>query len=60
MPVSTSARLQPGLSSPHEDVVISGVAGYFPESENVYQLRNNLFNKVHMVTVDDRRWKFGQ
>jgi fatty acid synthase len=60
MPVSNNARLLPGLSSPHEDVVISGLAGYFPESENVYQLRDNLFNKVNMVTVDERRWKFGQ
>jgi acyl transferase domain-containing protein len=60
MPVSNNARLQPTLSSPDEDVVISGLAGYFPECENVYQLRDNLFNKVDMVTVDNRRWKFGQ
>jgi hypothetical protein len=26
----------------------------------VYQLRDNLFNEVDMVTEDDRRWKFGQ
>jgi fatty acid synthase len=55
MPVSTNAKMQPS-----EEVVISGLAGCFPESENVYQLRDNLFNKVDMVTEDDRRWKFGQ
>jgi fatty acid synthase len=60
MPSSTNARLQPKLSSPSEDVVISGLAGYYPECENVYQLRDNLFNKVDMVTVDNRRWNFGQ
>jgi hypothetical protein len=42
-----------------EEIVISGVAGYFPESENVYDLRDNLMNKVDMVTDDDRRWKMG-
>ncbi|XP_021929707.1 fatty acid synthase-like [Zootermopsis nevadensis] len=45
-------------SSPGEEVVISGLAGCFPESQNVYQLRDNLFNKVDMVTEDDQRWKF--
>ena len=60
MSVSQSERMQSELSSTHENVVISGLAGYFPECENVYQLRDNLFNKINMVTVDDRRWKFGQ
>jgi hypothetical protein len=60
MPLSNNARLQPRLSSPYEDVVISGLAGYFPECENVYQLRDNLFNKVYMVTEGNQRWKFGQ
>jgi fatty acid synthase len=60
MPLSTNARQQPKLSPPNEDVVISGLAGYFPECENVYQLRDNLFNKVDMVTADNRRWNFGQ
>ncbi|KAJ8668388.1 hypothetical protein QAD02_010051 [Eretmocerus hayati] len=40
-----------------DDVVISGMAGRFPESENVEQLRQNLSNKVHMITEDDSRWK---
>ncbi|KDR18643.1 hypothetical protein L798_06624, partial [Zootermopsis nevadensis] len=42
---------------PGEEVVISGVAGYFPDSGNVYHLQDNLMNKVDMVTDDDRRWK---
>lgn len=44
---------------PGEEVVISGVAGYFPDSGNVYHLQENLMNKVDMVTDDDRRWKLG-
>lgn len=33
----------------------SGVAGYFPRSDNVYEFRDNLFNKVDMVT-ETTRW----
>jgi len=55
MPVSTDARLPTG-----DDIVITGNAGCFPESENVYQFQDNLFNKVDMVTEDDRRWKLGE
>ena len=55
MPVSTNACLPTG-----DDIVITGIAGCFPESENVYQFQDNLFNKVDMVTEDDRRWKLGE
>jgi fatty acid synthase len=46
-------------SAPHEEVVITGISGYFPESENVYQLQDNLFNKVNMVAKDNESWKYG-
>ena len=55
MPVPTDTRLITG-----DDIVITGIAGSFPESENVYQFQYNLFNKVDMVTEDDRRWKLGE
>ncbi|XP_067015650.2 fatty acid synthase [Anabrus simplex] len=42
---------------PGEEVVISGMAGYFPECDNMYELRDKLFNHVDMITGDDRRWK---
>ncbi|KAG5316385.1 FAS synthase, partial [Acromyrmex insinuator] len=42
---------------PGEEIVISGIAGRFPESKNVEEFKNNLLNKVDMVTDDDRRWK---
>lgn len=34
-----------------------GMAGRFPESDDVYHYRYNLFNKVDMVTCDNRRWE---
>ena len=55
MPVSADTCLPTG-----DDIVITGIAGCFPESENVYQFQDNLFNKVDMVTEDDRRWKLGE
>lgn len=41
------------------EVVISGVGGKFPMSENIEELKNNLNNKVNMVTDDDSRWNKG-
>jgi fatty acid synthase len=55
MPVSTDTSLPTG-----DDIVITGIAGCYPESENVYHFRDNLFNKVDMVTEDHRRWKLGE
>jgi len=42
-----------------EDIVISGIAGRFPSSDNMNQLRENLFNKVDLVRADHGRWKIG-
>ncbi|XP_077184140.1 fatty acid synthase [Paroedura picta] len=42
-----------------EDVVIAGIAGKLPESENLLEFWENLINGVDMVTEDDRRWKPG-
>ncbi|XP_076294049.1 fatty acid synthase-like isoform X1 [Lasioglossum baleicum] len=44
-------------SAPGEEVVITGIAGRFPESENVQQLKDNLMNKVDMVTDNYDRWQ---
>jgi fatty acid synthase len=43
-----------------EEVVISGIGGRFPESDTVDEFAQNLYNKVDMITVDDRRWPTGQ
>ncbi|NXJ82917.1 FAS synthase, partial [Trogon melanurus] len=42
-----------------EDVVITGIAGRLPESDNLQEFWENLLNGVDMVTEDDRRWKPG-
>lgn len=39
-----------------DEVVISGIGGMFPESNNVDELKNLLFNKTNGITVDSRRW----
>ncbi|CAH0395941.1 unnamed protein product [Bemisia tabaci] len=39
------------------EVVISGAAGAFPECNNILELEDALFKKVHLVTNDDRKWK---
>ena len=44
----------------NEEIVISGIAGRFPDSDNVKYFQENLFNKVDLVSDDDRRWKFGR
>ncbi|XP_011702919.1 PREDICTED: fatty acid synthase-like, partial [Wasmannia auropunctata] len=40
-----------------EQIVISGIAGRFPDSDNVNKLRENLFNKLYLVRADHERWK---
>ncbi|NXR31789.1 FAS synthase, partial [Zosterops hypoxanthus] len=42
-----------------EDVVIAGISGRLPESDNLQEFWDNLLNGVDMVTEDDRRWKPG-
>ncbi|XP_042639485.1 fatty acid synthase [Orycteropus afer afer] len=42
-----------------EEVVIAGMSGKLPESENLQEFWDNLLNGVDMVTDDDRRWKAG-
>ncbi|KAM8947762.1 fatty acid synthase isoform 2-T2 [Pelodytes ibericus] len=42
-----------------EDIVIAGIAGRLPESDNLHEFWENLIGGVDMVTEDDRRWKQG-
>ncbi|KAI4485852.1 hypothetical protein M0804_006341 [Polistes exclamans] len=41
---------------PGEEVVVSGISGRFPESENVEILKENIFNRKDCITDDERRW----
>ncbi|CAG2169230.1 unnamed protein product [Oppiella nova] len=38
------------------DIVISGISGRFPLSDNTDELAKNLYDKVDMITGDDTRW----
>lgn len=42
-----------------EDVVISGVSCRLPESDNMKEFADHLFNGDDMVTEDSRRWEPG-
>lgn len=44
---------------PEEEVVISGIAGRYPESDNIEELHENLMSKKDLITDDGRRWKIG-
>nr|XP_050846967.1 fatty acid synthase-like [Vespula vulgaris] len=44
---------------PGEEVVISGLAGRFPESQNMKELKNNIFNCKDCITENERHWKLG-
>lgn len=47
------------VPEPGEEIVISGMAGRFPDSDNMEKLKDNLLNKVDLVSDDARRWKLG-
>lgn len=40
-----------------EDIVVSGISGRFPKSNNMREFANNLYNKVDMVDNSESRWK---
>lgn len=42
-----------------DEIVISGIAGRFPDSNNMNHLQENLFNKVNLLRTDHCRWKMG-
>lgn len=53
-------KLSPKTWPIGEDIVISGIGGRFPESDNIDELSANLMAGVDMVTRDDRRWPVGK
>ncbi|XP_029659420.1 fatty acid synthase-like isoform X2 [Formica exsecta] len=43
-----------------KEIVISGIAGRFPDSNNMNQLQENLLNKVNLLRADHCRWKIAR
>jgi fatty acid synthase len=44
-------------SSVDDEIVISGIAGRFPNSRNLREFSHNLYNKVDMTDEAESRWK---
>lgn len=42
-----------------DDIVVSGMGGRFPESDTTDEFAHNLYNKIDMITADNRRWPTG-
>ncbi|KAH8255859.1 hypothetical protein KR032_009533 [Drosophila birchii] len=40
-----------------DDIVISGMAGKFPNCQNIAEYEYKLYNKIDMVDDDERRWR---
>lgn len=43
-----------------DEIVIAGISGRLPESNNLEEFWENLINGVDMVTEDNRRWTPGK
>lgn len=43
-----------------DDIVISGIGGHFPESDNFDELRDHLLSGYDMVTSENSRWPPGK
>jgi len=39
------------------DIIVSGISGRFPNSDNVKEFGYNLYNKVDMTDEEETRWK---
>uniref|UniRef100_A0A0K0FFM0 Fatty acid synthase n=1 Tax=Strongyloides venezuelensis TaxID=75913 RepID=A0A0K0FFM0_STRVS len=42
----------------HDDIVISGVSGRFPDSDNVNELANHLFSQKNFTTTSNDIWNY--
>lgn len=63
--MSCNTRVDPlkvnyAVTEPGEEVVITGISGRFPESNNIIELKNNLMNKVDLITENYSRWRQGK
>lgn len=52
-------KINYAITEPGEEVVITGISGRFPESRNIIELKNNLMNKVDLITDNSERWGQG-
>lgn len=58
--MESNTRYNPYVKvSPEEEIVISGIAGRFPDTDNMKQMQEHLLNKIDLGSEDDRRWSNG-
>ena len=43
-----------------DEIVISGISGRYPESDNIKEFWENLVTGADILTADDRRWPVGE
>lgn len=56
--VNGSGGASAGASA--DDVVLTGLSGRLPESNNIEEFAQQLFDGVDLVTADGRRWTPGK
>lgn len=39
-----------------DEIIISGIAGRFPNADNIKELQDSLFNKMDLGSNDHQRW----
>ncbi|GAB1865770.1 Fatty acid synthase [Camponotus japonicus] len=55
--MNNNKRFNPYVSvDEEEEIVISGIAGRFPNSDNIKEFQDNLFNKMDLGSKDHQRW----
>ncbi|XP_014487360.1 PREDICTED: fatty acid synthase-like [Dinoponera quadriceps] len=55
--MESSKRYNPYVKVlPEEEIVISGISGRFPNTDNMKQLEENVLNKIYLGSDDSRRW----
>lgn len=42
------------------EIVISGIAGRFPECDSTEEFKQKLYNNADLLTLDNRRWSPGE
>ena len=42
------------------EIIITGISGRFPECDSVAEFADKLYNKVNLLTEDNRRWVPGK
>ena len=48
------------LEEQDDDIVISGIAGRYPDSVNVNEFWDKLMSGKELSSIDDRRWPVGE